>query len=154
MRAAALLATFSTIAIVATTAAVAADDITYRKNILAVWQQKCMACHSDKSPTLAEFNENKEQFTKRMLGPRMDSYANLIMFVGWPDTGALMRRLDDGKSAKNGKAGNMYIYLGADDAERQKNLALIKSWVGDGAWFLGRRKDLDIATLLKMKVAE
>ena len=45
-------------------------------------------------------------------------------------------------------------YLGGDDAERQKNLALIKAWVGEGGWFLGRFKDLDKATLEKMKVAE
>ena len=37
----------------------------------------------------------------------MDTYADLIFFVGWPDTGALMRRLDDGKTAADGKPGNV-----------------------------------------------
>ena len=131
-----------------------ADDITYRKHILPLWEQKCMSCHGKASPYLGEFEENKEKFAKMMVGPRMDTYANLVAFVGWPDTGALMRRLDDGKSTKNGKSGNMYGFLGGDEVERQKNLALMKAWVGEGGWFLGRFPELDKATLAKMKVAE
>jgi hypothetical protein len=84
----------------------------------------------------------------------MNDYANLIAFVGWPDTGALMRRLDDGTNTKDRKPGNMYENLGADEAERQKNLALFKAWVGEGGWFLGKFNELDKATLMKMKVAE
>lgn len=136
------------------TGAALAADITYRKHILPLWEQKCMSCHGKASPYLGEFDENKEKFAKAMVGPRMDTYANLVAFVGWPDTGALMRRLDDGKNSKTGKPGNMYGFLGNDDAERQKNLALIKAWVGEGGWFLGRFKELDKATLEKMKVAE
>lgn len=131
-----------------------ANEITYRKHVLPLWKQKCMSCHGTNSPYLGEFNENKEKFTKIMVGPRMDTYADLTAYVGWPDTGALMRRLDDGKGAKSGKPGNMYGYLGSDDAERQKNLALIKAWVGEGGWFLGRLPELDKATLMKMKVVE
>lgn len=131
-----------------------ADDVTYRKHIRPLWEQKCMPCHGAASPYLGEFDENKEKFAKMMVGPRMDTYANLVAFVGWPDTGALMRRLDDGKSTKDGKPGNMYAHLGSDEAERQKNLALIKAWVGQGAWFLGRLQELDKATLEKMKVPE
>jgi hypothetical protein len=154
MRVGILFAAVSTTIVSMTTASFAADDITYRKHVRALWEQKCMSCHGQASPYLADFKENAEKFKKSMIGPRMDTYADLVAYVGWPDTGALMRRLDDGKSAKNGKPGNMYVFLGADEAERQKNLALIKSWVGEGAWFLGRLKELDMATLRKMKVAE
>ena len=154
MRTAILLAALSTTAAFMTTAALAADEITYRKDIRPLWQQKCMGCHGENSPYLAEFDADKEKFAKSMRGPRMDTHPALIYYVGWPDTGALMRRLDDGKNTQNKKPGNMYQYLGADEAERQKNLALFKSWVGEGAWFLGRFKDLDKATLAKMKVAE
>ena len=49
-----------------------------------------------------------------------------------------MRRLDDGKSASEGKPGNMYQYLGATDEERQKNLNLFKAWVGKDAWRFNR----------------
>lgn len=150
----ALLAALSTTIAFLATAAVAADNITYRKHIRPLWEQKCMGCHGPTSPYLAEFKANKAKFKKLSRGPRMDSYPALVMFVGWPDTGAVMRRLDDGKSAKNGKPGNMYQYLGGGEAERQKNLALFKSWVGEGGWFRGRLKDLDKATLMKMKVAE
>lgn len=153
MRTAVLFAALAMTAASSTGAALA-DDITYRKHILPLWQQKCMPCHGKASPYLGEFNENKEKFTKQMVGPRMDTYADLVAYVGWPDTGALMRRLDDGKSARSGKPGNMYGYLGGDDAERQKNLALFKAWVGEGGWFLGRFQELDKATLAKMKVAE
>ncbi|MDH3414137.1 MAG: cytochrome C, partial [Gammaproteobacteria bacterium] len=65
---------------------------------------------------------------------------DLIYFIGWPDTGAIMRRLDDGTNTKDGKAGNMYQYLGSTDAERKRNFALFKSWVGDDAWRLNRWK--------------
>lgn len=84
----------------------------------------------------------------------MDIYANMLAFVGWPDTGALMRRLDDGKNAKDGKPSNMYENLGVDETKRQNNLALFKTWVGEDGWFLGNAKELDIATLRKLKVAE
>jgi hypothetical protein len=71
-------------------------------------------------------------------GPKMDTYTDLISFVGWPDSGALMRRLDDGKSTSDGKPGNMYQNLGATEEERQKNLNLFKQWVGKDAWKLNR----------------
>ena len=79
----------------------------------------------------------KTNWMAAMKGPRMDSYADLIMLIGWPDTGAVMRRLDDGKNA-GGKPGNMYQYLGSTDEERQKNLLTFKAWVGPEGWILKR----------------
>jgi hypothetical protein len=32
----------------------------------------------------------------------------------------------------------MYAFLGATDAEREKNLAMLKAWLGEGAWNLNR----------------
>ncbi len=81
----------------------------------------------------------------------MDSYADLLMFVAWPDTGALMRRLDDGQNTADCKPGNMYQYLGATDAEREQNLALFKAWVGEDAWTLKRKKDISKDELLAIK---
>ena len=117
---------------VATTAAAA--DVTYRNNIRALWVQKCAACHDANSPYIGEFDENKKKYEAMLKGPRMDTYADLVYFVVWPDTGALMRRLDDGKTAADRKPGNMYQNLGATEAERQKNLNLFKAWVGTEAW--------------------
>jgi hypothetical protein len=131
-----------------------ADEVTYRNDIRPLWEQKCIACHGETAPSLAEYDENKEKYAQLSQGPRMNDYANLIAFVGWPDTGALMRRLDDGANTEDRKPGNMYENLGADEAERQKNLALFKAWVGEGGWFLGKFKELDKSTLKKMKVAE
>ena len=131
-----------------------AEEVTYRNDIRPLWQQKCIACHGEAAPSLAEFDENKEKYKQLSKGPRMDSYAHLIAFVGWPDTGALMRRLDDGTNTDDRKPGNMYENLGADEAERQKNLALFKAWVGEGGWFLGKLKEMDKSTSMKMKVAE
>lgn len=115
-----------------------AADVTYRKDIRPLWQGKCAACHGSSSPYLGDFMENEKNFTQQMKGPRMDTYADLVFFVGWPDTGALMRRLDDGKSTGGGKPGNMYQYLGGTDEERQKNLNLFKEWVGKDAWKFNR----------------
>ena len=118
----------------------AAADVTYRKNIGPLWEQKCSACHGSSAPYLGDFQENQKKFEAQFKGPRMDTYADLIFFIGWPDTGALMRRLDDGKSTSSGKPGNMYHYLGANDEERQKNLNLFKDWIGKDAWKLNRWK--------------
>lgn len=111
-----------------------ADDVTYRKDIRPLWESRCAACHGAQSPYLGDFLENKAEFKKLMKGPRMDTYADLIFFVGWPDTGAIMRRLDNGENTSNGKPGNMYQYLGDSDEERSKNFKLFKAWVGEDAW--------------------
>ncbi len=111
-----------------------AGDITYRKHIRPLWESRCAACHGANSPYLGEFLENKAHYKKQMQGPRMDTYADLIFYVGWPDTGAIMRRLDDGRNNKDGKPGNMYQYLGDNEEQRKKNFDLFKQWVGAEAW--------------------
>jgi hypothetical protein len=73
-------------------------------------------------------------------GPRMDTYTTYMNYVVWPATGAMMRRLDDGANG-GGKPGNMYKYLGDNDAERAANLKTIKAWLGEGAWNLNRFKE-------------
>jgi len=60
----------------------------------------------------------------------MDSYTHSSPSL-LADTGALMRRVDDGASKEDKKPGNMYQHLGDSDAERQQNLALFKAWVGN-----------------------
>lgn len=135
-----------------------AGDVTYRKDIRPLFQKQCASCHGANAPYLGEYKENKTQFLAKDLGPRMDTYADLIFFIGWPDTGAIMRRLDDGKSTKDGEAGNMYKYLGDNDQQRQKNLSVFKAWVGEDAWMLKRwkaRGDVPAATkedISKMKL--
>lgn len=119
-------------------AASQAQEVTYRNTIRPLWQEKCAACHGQDAPYLGEFKSATAKYSAQMKGPRMDSYADLIFFVGWPDTGAIMRRLDDGKNVKDGKPGNMYQYLGATEEERQRNLKSFKEWVGKDAWTLKR----------------
>ena len=104
-----------------------------------IFADKCAACHGAASPTLAEFQLDQKKYTASMKGPRIDTYADLLALIGWPDTGAIMRRLDDGKSA-GGKPGNMYNFLGSSDEERQKNLQTFKAWVGSDGWALNRFK--------------
>ncbi len=128
-----------------------AADVDYRKDIRPLWQAKCAGCHGADAPYVGDFKADKDKFMAAMKGPRMDTYAELLAFVAWPDTGALMRRLDNGKSTTDGKAGNMYQYLGASDAEREKNLSVFKAWVGDGAWSLKRRDAASKDELLKIK---
>lgn len=117
-----------------------AEEVTYRKHIKPLFEQKCAGCHGSGSPYLGDFKADEKKFKAQFKGPRMDTYADLIFYIGWPDTGAIMRRLDDGKSAAGGKAGNMYQYLGGTDEEREKNLNLFKKWVGEDAWNLNRWK--------------
>ena len=114
-----------------------AQETTYTKDIKPLFDAKCAACHGAASPYFGDFDKDSKKFAAAMKGPRMDSYADLIFFTAWPDTGALMRRLDDGKST-GGKPGNMYQFLGATDEERQANLQTFKAWVGPEGWILKR----------------
>ena len=113
-----------------------AQEVRYTTHIKAVFDRSCAACHGSGAPEYGDFKKDKERFVSLSKGPKMDTYAHLIQFTAWPDTGALMRRLDDGAGAKDKKAGNMYQYLGSTEEERQKNLKLFKDWVGN--WVLKR----------------
>ena len=127
------------------TSAAYASEVTYREDIKQVFETKCNACHGATSPEYKVFKENKASWVSQSIGPRMDSYSYLVYFTGWPDTGALMRRLDDAKP------GNMYQHLGSNEQERQQNLALFKAWVG--GWTLKRFNDLSKEELAAIKVA-
>jgi hypothetical protein len=134
-----LVLTAATIAASASMIA-AAGEVTYTKDIKPVMAQKCGKCHGAGAPTLEEFKKDKDAYKKKSKGPKMDSYASVMTFVNGSDAGAIMRRLDDGKSSDKGKAGNMYKFLGANDEERQKNLAQFKAWIG--GWNLKRKAEL------------
>ena len=115
-----------------------AADVTYRNDIAPLIKAQCVECHGDDAPTLAEFKLDEAKYKKEKLGPRTSTYETLLQLVGWPDTGALMRRLDDGTNTPDKKPGNMYKQLGSTDAERATNLKLVKAWVGEGGWNLNR----------------
>lgn len=132
--------------------AAAEQPVTYENTIKKIVADRCLGCHGANAPSLAEFNKDKKGWAKKFKGPRMDSYENLVIFVKGSDAGAIMRRLDDGKSAGSGKRGNMYNYLGSTDAERAQRLDLFKQWVGN--WSLKRRKDLTPSELAAIKAPE
>lgn len=133
-----------------------AADTTYRADVAPILKAQCAECHSADAgaPTLKDFELAKEKYEKEKLGPRTDSYENLLALIAFPDTGAFMRRLDDGTSKfAGGKPGNMYKQLGSDDAERAKNLAVLKAWVGEGAWNLNRWKARgDVPAITKVEM--
>ena len=143
-----ILAALTLTVLAATTAQ--ADEITWSGTIKNVFGKQCSACHDSDAPEYAAFKKDKEAWLKKGVGMRMETYSHLVSFVGWPNSGALMRRLDDGKGSKEGKAGNMYQHLGADEQERQANLALFKNWVG--SWNLKRWADLSKDDLSGVKV--
>jgi len=123
-----------------------AQELTYRKDVEPMLKKYCGDCHSQeaRSPSLAEFKANparQEQYKKDEQGPRLDTYEALAQLIVWPDTGAFMRRMDDGTSQfAGGKPGNMYKTLceKGNDAECAANLKVLKAWVGEGAWNLNR----------------
>ncbi|NNG46704.1 MAG: cytochrome C, partial [Deltaproteobacteria bacterium] len=98
--------------------AFAGEAVTYEKDIKGIIAKRCLFCHGTKSPTMEEFHRDKKGYKKKMKGPRLDTYENLMVMVKGSDAGALMRRLDDGKNTKDGKPGNMYTRLGKTDTER------------------------------------
>ena len=118
--------------------AFAQEAVTYRTKIAPMIKALCVECHGSTSPSLAEFKLAEEKYTKAKEGPRTDSYEHLLQLIVYTDTGAFMRRLDDGTNTADKKPGNMYKYLGETDAERAGNLRVIKAWVGEGAWNLNR----------------
>ncbi|MDP1693882.1 MAG: cytochrome C [Burkholderiaceae bacterium] len=116
-----------------------AAEVSYRNEIRPLIKAQCAECHGDGAPTLAEFLLDQEKYKKDKSGPRTDTYADLLQLIGWPDSGAFMRRLDDGSNSADKKPGNMYKYLGETDPERAANLKILKAWVGDeGSWNLNR----------------
>jgi hypothetical protein len=121
----------------AMSATVGAQDLTWTKDIQPLIKAQCGMCHGASAPSYEEWNADRKNFEAKKVGPRMDNYADFMRHVVWPATGSLARRLDDGTNA-GGKAGNMYAFLGASDADRAKNLATIKAWLGEGAWNLNR----------------
>jgi mono/diheme cytochrome c family protein len=116
--------------------AAGAQDVTWRKDVGPIVAAKCGGCHGANAPEYNDWMALGDE--KRSKVPaRMDTYPHFMSYVVWPATGAMMRRLDDGKAA-GGKPGNMYAFLGSSDEERAKNLATIKAWLGEGAWNLNR----------------
>lgn len=118
----------------------ATERVTYENTIRPLIAQRCLDCHGDDAPTMEEFKKDRERYEKDKLGPRMDSYEALMVMVNGSDTGAIMRRLDDGANTKDGKPGNMYKRLAKEDDLRAERLALFKRWVG--SWNLKRAKDI------------
>lgn len=123
----------------------------WQNGIKPIFDRQCAACHGASTPEYSQFKKEKDLWIKKGVGMRMDTYSHLTSFVGWPNTGALMRRLDDGSSKQDKKPGNMYQYLGSSEEERQKNLALFKTWVGN--WNLKRFNEVTKEELNQLKVA-
>ena len=134
------LGSFVLIGLAGNAAADEKNQVTYEKNVKPVVAARCLSCHGSDAPTITEYKKDKEGFKKKMKGPRMDSYENLILFVKGDEAGALMRRLDDGKKKTDGKPGNMYLWLGKTEPERAENLSIIKKWVGE--WTLKRKEEM------------
>jgi mono/diheme cytochrome c family protein len=116
----------------------AAADPTWQKDVGPLIAAKCGACHGASAPEYNDWMQLGDE-KRAKVAPRMDTYPHFMSYVVWPATGAMMRRLDDGKAA-GGKPGNMYMFLGSNEEERAKNLATIKDWLGEGAWNMNRWK--------------
>ena len=119
------------------TAPLAAQDLTWRNDIQPLIKEQCGKCHGANSPSYEDWNLDRKSFEAKKIGPRMDNYTDFMRHVVWPATGAMQRRLDDGKNAE-GKPGNMFKYLGETDQDRERNLEKLKTWLGEGAWNLNR----------------
>lgn len=128
-------------------AAGAQAEVTYEGQVKGLIKERCANCHGKGAPTMEEFKKDEDGWKKKMKGPKMESYQNVMVMVNGSDTGAMMRRLDDGA-----KKGNMYNYLGKNDADRAKNHAVFKEWIG--GWTLKRKKDITPEELKAIKAAE
>jgi len=132
--------------------ALGGGDVTYEKDIRPIVAARCTGCHGPDSPSMEEFDRDKDGYKKKGKGPRMDTYPHLMVVVKGSDAGALMRRLDDGKNTKDGKPGNMHVNLGNTDAEKAANLEIFRKWVGN--WTLKRKKELSKEELDAIRAPE
>ncbi len=123
----------SAVALAAVSITAQAESPTWTQNIKPLVEARCAACHGAKAPTYWEWRQLPKA-EQAKVGPKMDTYGDFMNYVVWPATGAMQRRLDAGQAG--GKPGNMYVYLGANDAERAQNLQLVKDWLG--AWNTNR----------------
>lgn len=123
-----------------------AQEVKYTTHIKPVFDAKCGSCHGKENLEYEVWKKDAKKLTENMVGMKMDTFRTLIAYVLWPNTGALMRRLDNGQNSKEGKPGNMYEFLGATKEEREKNLSLFKQWVP--VWKLGRIGDLSKEEIL------
>jgi hypothetical protein len=112
------------------------QEVTWRSEIGPMVSAKCGACHGASAPEYNDWMLLGDE-KRKTVAPRLDTYPTFMSHVIWPGTGAVMRRLDDGKAA-GGKPGNMYQNLGSNDEERAKNLKQVKDWIGASAWNLNR----------------
>lgn len=127
-----------------------ASETNYRKHVAPIIKTQCFECHDGNSPSLVQFKTDEEGFKKQKQGPRLDTFMDISALIVWPDTGAFMRRLDDGTNTPDKKPGNMYKHLGETDAERQANLSVLKAWIGENAWNLNRwQKRGDVPAITK-----
>jgi hypothetical protein len=129
----------------------AGGNVTYIKDIKPIFDKKCAKCHGEKSPEHMEFVKDVQKYTKKKIGPKMDSYSHLVSFVIWPDAGSLARALDDGENTEDGKPGKMYERLGKNNEERQKNLEIFKKWIGH--WSFSEWSDIKKEDIARMKLA-
>lgn len=138
------------LAILAGAVGAMAQEVTYSGAIAELVAKRCVGCHGADSPEYPAFKKEKDAYVKKGVGPRMDTYAHLVYYTAWPDTGALMRRLDDGGGVPGGKVGNMYRYLGDREEERAANLSLFRAWVGN--WTLKRFPEITKEELAEIRV--
>jgi hypothetical protein len=118
-----------------------AQDVRYNADIKPIFDAKCAgSCHADGALEYEAWKKDSAKLKENMVGMKMDTFRSITDFVLWPNTGALMRRIDNGQNTKDGKPGNMFEYLGDTPEEREKNLAVFKKWVP--VWSLGRLNDL------------
>lgn len=126
------------------------EVISYSKNIKHIFDKQCVFCHGKDSAEHTEFMKDIKKYTSQSLGPRLDNYTYLTSFVVWPQTGTLMRMLDDGSSNGKGTPGAMYENLGDTKTERQANLKIIKAWIGN--WTLKKWEEISKEDIDKMKL--
>src|SRR4030042_480282 len=72
------------------------DGVTYEKDVKKIISERCLSCHGSDSPTMEAYKKDEAGFKKAMKGPRIDTYANLMVMVNGSDTRAPRRRVGDG----------------------------------------------------------
>lgn len=68
------------LALIVAAPALGGGVVTYEKDIRPIVAARCADCHGPDSPSMDEFDRDKEGYRKQEKGPRLDTYPHLMVF--------------------------------------------------------------------------
>ena len=78
----------------ALSAPAAAQSVTYENTVKKIFAERCAACHISGAPSMSEFQNNKEAWTKKFKGPSLADYKSVMVMVNVSEAAGSLERLE------------------------------------------------------------